>query len=386
MERNVIVYFGMGYLPDNNAVACRQQVFSYISKRCGYEPVLIGINNELSFNCYKKYTHDNVCHYDVKYAKTVFEKFKDLYAIKKTLVSIFEDIGVEKIKCFIMQDYQLGPMKYLEKYCKSNGIAFVADIMDWFVPARYGSIAKNISKSIDTYLRMHTFYPFLNNKIYVTHNFKQYFKDNKNTIIFPCTCNDITEALNFPCNDKNNITISFAGCIGEDEAKERVDWVIRALYENKSDIDFNIIGVTKEDFLLRFPELAEQISSNIQFWGRLPHQKCVEILKSSDFSIVARKSNKLTEYGFSSKICEAFAYAVPVIATDNSDNKLYIKHGINGYICDSNYDSLKELLSEIAKLDKECIYTMHRELENSNPLSVENFIDSFSDFIDNLIV
>lgn len=388
MERNIIVYFGMGFLPDHNAVACREQVFRYMSKESGYTPILIGISNEVPFNNYKKYMHDDVCCYDIKYAKTPIEKLKDSYAIRKTLVSIFEDIGAEKIKCFIMQDYQLGPMQYLKKYCDTKGIAFAVDIMDWFTPSRYCSIIKNISKSIDTYLRMHWFYPHLNNKICISHKFKEYFKDDKskNTMVFPSTCKDVDKMLQYACDAEKNLTISFAGCLGENGAKERIDWVIKALYENKSCIEFNIIGVSKETFLLRFPEFEGLITNNIHFWGHMPRQECIKILKNSDFSIIVRKSNKLTEYGFSSKICEAFAYGIPVIATDNSDNKLYIRNGISGYICDSNYDSLKKLLAKIEKLDKDTIYRMHREVENSNPLSVRNYIDEFSNFINKLIV
>lgn len=388
MERNIIVYFGMGFLPEQNAVACREQVLSFLSKESGYIPVLIGINKEIPFNSYKKYNHDNVCCYDIKYAKTPIEKLKDTYVIRKTLISIFEDIGVEKIKCFIMQDYQFGPMKYLKKYCKANGIAFVADIMDWFVPARYCSLVKNISKSIDTFLRMYCFYPRLDNKICITHKFEEQFKSkkNKNTMVLPSTCKDVTEELQNTKNASSNITISFAGCLGENGAKERVDWVIKSLYENKSSIEFNIIGITKETFLLRFPEFEKLITNNIHFWGQLPHQECIKILKHSDFSIIVRGSNKLTEFGFSSKICEAFAYGLPVIATNNSDNKLYIKDGISGYICDSNYDSLNELLAEIERLDKEEIYTMHQKMEKLNPLSPKNYIGDFSNFIDNLII
>ena len=386
MKRDVIVYFGMGFLPDNNAVACREQVFSYISKESGYTPILIGVNKDIPFNSYKKYVLDDVCCYDIKYAKTLREKLQDISAIKRTLVSILEDIGTERIKCFIMQDYQLGPMRYMEKFCKTNGIAFVADIMDWFITSRYFSIPKNISKSIDTYLRMHWFYKSLNNKICIGYKFKDFFKNRKNILILPCTCNDVEQIPHKARNVNEHITISYAGGLRDSKDKERIDWVIKALYENQSSIYFNVIGVTKEQFLLRFPEAKEFITSNIHFLGYKPHSECVNILSNSDFSIIVRKSNKLTEFGFSNKICEAFAHSIPVITTDTSDNSLYIKNGVNGYVCEPDYDSLKELLKELENLDKEHINTMHRELEKTNPLSARNYIDNFSNFINKLSI
>lgn len=386
MERNIIVYFGMGFLPDNNAVACREQVFSFITKEIGYTPVLIGINSEVHFNSYKKYIQNDVCCYDIKYAKTLTEKFKDIYAIKKTIISIFEDIGVEKIKCFIMQDYQFEPMRYFRKYCNANGIAFVADIMDWIVPSRYCSIAKNISKSIDTVIRMHWFYRHLNNRIYISHKFEEFFNDKKNTIVFPSTCKDIEVDFSTGFAENDNITISFTGGLAENSAKEKLDWIIRALYENKSSINLNVVGVTREQFLLRFPKFAKFITSRIHFYGYVPHNECVKILKNSDFSAVIRKNNKLTKYGFSNKICESFVNGVPVLATDNSDNKIYIKDGVNGYVCEANYNSLKNLLAEVEKFDKESIYIMHQELGKINPLSAVNYIEGFSKFINDLII
>lgn len=386
MERDIIVYFGMGFLPDNNAVACREQVFSFISKQSDYTPVLIGINNDVSFNSYKKYVFNDVCCYDIKYAKTALEKLKDTSAIKKTLVNILEDIGTEKIKCFIMQDYQLGPMRYLKKYCKANGIAFAADIMDWFVPSRYFSIVKNISKSFDTFLRMHWFYKSLDNKICISHKFKNYFKSKKNILVFPSTCNDAEKGYEKTSRANQPITISFAGGLRDSKDKERIDWVIKALYENKSGIIFNVIGVTEEQFLCRFPKSKDFITNNINFLGYKPHRECVKILKNSDFSIIVRKSNKLTEFGFSNKICEAFAYGIPVITTNTSDNNIYIKNGINGYICAPDYNSFKKLLKEVEKLDRDSIDIMNQQLEKSNPLSADNYIDDFSEFINNLRV
>jgi glycosyltransferase involved in cell wall biosynthesis len=109
-------------------------------------------------------------------------------------------------------------------------------------------------------------------------------------------------------------------------------------------------------------------------------------LQKSDYSIIARKSNKLTEYGFSSKICEAFAYGIPVIATNNSDNKIYIKDGINGYVCDSNYESLRSLLSAVDGVEKSVVLKMHDYMLENNPLSVKNYIEKFSVFVNNLFM
>lgn len=388
LQRDVVVYFGMGFLPDQNAVACREQAVSVIAREAGYTSVLIGISKSVPFGRFEKSVEDGVTCYSIKYAASLQDKFKDTYVIKKTLVSVFEDVGVDRIKCFIMQDYQLRPMKQMKKYCHAHGIAFVPDIMDWFTPTKDYSLPKNLFKTVDTILRMRLFYPFLKNKIYISHTFAQHFQDDarKNILVLPCTCKDVERQAVYDDGPDRNVTITFAGFIGKKFEKEKLDWIIQALYENNSGIELNIIGLDKDSIASRDPLLAARTTETTRFWGYLPRQQCLEILTRSDFSIVARKVNKLTQYGFSSKICEAFAHGIPVIATNNSDNKVYIKDGINGYVCDANYESLKELLKKADGLDRAAIREMRRNLARDNPLSVKNYVDGFKHFVENLIV
>ena len=388
MERNVVVYFGMGFLPDKNAVACREQAFGHIAQKVGYTPVLIGISENIPFKAFEKSCFCGIDCYNVKYAKTIAEKIQDTYSIEKTLIRILEDIGIERIKCFIMQDYQLRPMKKMLKYCNAHGIGFAADVMDWFTPSRDYPLVKNVFKTIDTYIRMHRFYPALNNKICITHKFQRHFCKSvqKNILVLPCTCKDAAALSCGAVDEKKNITLTFAGFLGRKCEKEKLDWLIRAMYENESTIHLNIIGLTRESFLTKMPSFADKITERIHFYGYLPRQACLGILEQSDFAVVVRKKNKVTEYGFSSKICEAFAHGIPVIATDTSDNTLYIADDVNGYVCDANYGALKSLLQKIEMLDREKIQQLRRNVCDENPLSVERYVDAFSDFMKKLYV
>lgn len=377
----------MGFLPESNAVACRQQAFAHMIKASGYTPVLIGINKNLSWHEYKKEVFNDVECYSIKYASSLSEKLFDSFAIKKTFLKIFEDIGIERIKCFIMQDYQFNTMHMLNKFCRKNKIAFVADLMDWFTPTRDYTLGKNIFKTIDMFFRANFLYPFLNNKIFISSKFYNRFKnDKRNGIIIPCTCTDSSKetASDTPLHD--SIKITFAGEPGLRFQKEKLDWVVKALYECNNTIEMNIIGITKDDFILRSGDIGKHLTDYIHFYGRLPRSECLAIIKNSDFSIIVRQSNNLTNYGFSSKICESFACGIPVIATDTSDNKKYIIDGVTGYVCNPDYDSIKLLLHQIDQLDRASIVEMHNNLRENNPLSPENYMECFSAFIENLII
>ena len=186
--------------------------------------------------------------------------------------------------------------------------------------------------------------------------------------------------------DTNNhhVTITFAGFLGRKCEKEKLDWLVRALYENRSTIELNIVGITQDVFVKCVPELADQITEHIHFYGYLPRNMCIEVLRKSDFAVIVRKRSKLTEYGFSSKICEAFSHGIPVIATNNSDNDLYIKNGVNGYVCEADYESVKTLLSKIETLKTDERVRMKQNLCAHNPLSVMHYFERFSAFIRDL--
>jgi glycosyltransferase involved in cell wall biosynthesis len=352
----------------------------------GYIPHLIGIDRDLPFGEYEVFQHNGITCYGIRYAGTVKEKFLDQFYAKKTLVRILEDIGVDRIRCFIMQDYQLSVMKGMERYCKKHGIAFVADIMDWFTPTKDYSVAKNILKTLDTVARMRVYYPFVRNKIYISHTFADQFRDaaTRNVAVIPCTSVDDSRELRERLTDSEAPQIVFAGFPGKKFEKEKIDWIIRALYENQSRIGLHVIGLSEEECISRSEDLRAFLTEHIHFYGRIPRGECLEILSKCDFSIVARKVNKLTTYGFASKICEAFAFGIPVLATDNSDNRLYIRNGETGFVCGADYESLKELLGRIDALPLERIRYMHERLTENNPLGIQCYTEQFGHFMDHL--
>ena len=50
--------------------------------------------------------------------------------------------------------------------------------------------------------------------------------------------------------------------------------------------------------------------------------------------ILPRPLNTQTNFGFSTKLAEYLISGVPVLVTDVSDNKIYIKDGFNGFMVD----------------------------------------------------
>ena len=379
--RNVIVYFGMGFLPESNAVACRELAMAELIKKSGYVPILIGIENHIPFGEYKENECFGIRCYSIRYPRTMIERIYDTKVVHKAIIKILEHIGVNRIKCLIMQDYQLIPMVYLKRYSKKRGISFAVDVMDWFVPNRDYPVVKNILKATDTVFRMRFFYRFLKNRIFISHKFYNFFhkSDVKNDCVIPCTKRTLNQ--NYTAGKSDEKIITFAGFPGRHFEKEKLDWIVQALYENKSKMMLNIVGVSEKQFLNADSDLKRYLSNRIHFYGHIPHEECAEVLRNSDFSIIARKKTKLSEYGFSSKICEAMAYNIPVITTRVGDNSLYIQDGVNGFLCNPDYESLKALLCRVETLSPEQIQQMKKNISKVNVLAVSKFSSTFSEFL-----
>lgn len=372
-----IIYFGVAFLPNENAVAIRALSIAEMVKNISCKPVLIGMNNKVEENNFVKSEYEGVTIYEIHYPQTFSEKVRDGFNFFSVIKRIIEDIGILDIKAFLMQDYQYQSMKRIKKYCETNKIDFIPDIMDYFTFTIDKSLYKNIFKSIDTFLRMHFFYPGFKKKICISHTFKKFFKEKGVTVI-PPVADKISLLSDQKYRKSENITLIFAGTPGKHFEKEKLDWVIRALSENNSKMGLIILGVEEKMVLKNNPKLKKYMSKNIHFLGRVSHEKCMNMFLYGDFSLIIRKKNKLTNYGLSSKISEAFSFGIPVLATDVSDNQIYVKDGLNGFVCESNYEHVREMIRKVELLSTDKIKQMKEYTLSNNPLLIKNYVDDFS--------
>lgn len=78
--------------------------------------------------------------------------------------------------------------------------------------------------------------------------------------------------------------------------------------------------------------LLNDLHDNIKLHGSIPHNKIPEILHEHHLLVMTRRTNLQSEYGFSTKMAEYLASGTATMVTDVSDNKLFIKDGVNGFL------------------------------------------------------
>ena len=376
MQRDTIVYFGIIQYEYNNAMCQHAAGIEMMIKALGYRAITIGVSPRVRPGRYDKRTDNS---YIINYPQSIRESIRECFSAND-LIAVMDDIVVNRIKTFIMADYRYLPMLKMEKYCKKNGIFFAVDVMDRFMSEN--TITSKIKK-IDSELRMRFLYPKVERRIHICHAYNALLGKGKHVAVIPGVGKNSHNELKTPKLQNETIKLVFLGRPGLRCEKEKLDWIIKAIHTEKLIDSFELVlaGFDGKKFSDKNEKLRQYLSDNVIFKGRLKHEECIELLQRADFSLVIRPDTLLSQYGFSTKITESFGYGIPVLATDTSDNRLYIDYGKNGFVCGSSFEEVKEMLKMIAKLSRQDINEMKQYCCNNNPLEYTHYTKLFKSVI-----
>ena len=74
------------------------------------------------------------------------------------------------------------------------------------------------------------------------------------------------------------------------------------------------------------------LDNRVYYVGNLDPDDLQDEFSKYHLLILSRPLNPQTRYGFSTKLSDYLISDVPVLVTDVSDNSIYIRDGINGYL------------------------------------------------------
>lgn len=154
-----------------------------------------------------------------------------------------------------------------------------------------------------------------------------------------------------PASDEKVVTLAYAGSPSN---KEWLSLIFRALdqvpVELGRHILFRLVGVTMSDtesMIRTFGahRLLERADIRIAAMGQTDVDTARTVVRSSDFSIVIRHHSIRINFGFPSKVAEAFRLGTPVISNLYSDIGCYLVDGENGFVLhDETEAGLRALL------------------------------------------
>ena len=396
-ERKTIVYIGNFFFPNGNASGSRVYGNGCIFRDLGYNTVFIGLDNNLEQNSVLKSTYkytENFVNYRLPYPKGVMgwlDYKRRFLEVKEMLEEINPSIvilyGSPTISIFA---------KLLKTFCKLNNISFVMDVVDWLVIPK-GNIIFRIVKYFDVNYLKRYIANDADGIISISSYLKRYYikKVNNVTVIPPISEYKYFKKPNI--NENNNIKkLIYIGNpfpyiqnnLKSKYFKDRLDLAID-YFSILLDVEFvfNIYGITLAQYLFVVPkqkDILEKLNHKIIFHGEINNLEAKNNISQSDFSILFRNSNKMTNSGFPTKVSESISCGTPVITNSTSDLESYIINGKNGFLVNLNSKSLTNQLKNILSSTSTEINTMKLYCFNSNLFSYTNYIKNTREFLKNL--
>lgn len=351
----MILYIGGFELPDRNAAAQRVVGIAKGLRELGHEVIFLNsiknpersneeIKTYFGFKCYE-------------YGR---ESEKDYLFSAKTALDHIKKI---KPNYVIAYNYPGVALERIRKYCKRNAVKCIADATEWYKVSE-GNLLYRMIKSFDSFYRMRMVHKRLDGVIAISRFLYEYYKDSVNTVMIPPTVDITDDKWNVEVQkDANTLTFIYAG--SPSAQKERLDLIVEAIemLDLEKSIKFNVVGISKEQFVSIY-SWNKPISERIIFWGRVGHNKVIELTKKADWTIILRDNNWVVNAGFPTKLVESISCGTPVIINSFSNVNDYI-NGSNGILI----DFADGLLNEIKRIEMKKICVLNDIFDYHNSIT-----------------
>ncbi len=192
---------------------------------------------------------------------------------------------------------------------------------------------------------------FFDGLVCISTNIEKYGrKYNKNTLRIPI----LTDSqLPFQKTTKtyktsNRFNIGFSGSIApsKENLRDFIE-VLDSIINEGHKISFNLCGNIAKEYKT---ELSDKIKekSYLKYYGNLSNIELSNFLSQQDLLVIPRGFTKQNNFGFSTKLSDYLNHKKIILVTDISDNALFIKNMINGFIVPPNDNqSMRNMLVHI---------------------------------------
>ena len=223
----------------------------------------------------------------------------------------------------------------VRQLCKKRKISVVVDVTEWYEVSHQKKAEKVVAVSVDKRIRkidkkmdgIISISPYLTN---------YYEKQGKQVYEIPPVMMEIgrKDFSKKRAHDGARLSIVYAGIPGKKDQLENVIQAVESINSQSIQVHLDIIGIDEEKPI-----------PGVQFYGRLSHEKTVNIVKQADFSVLFRENLRYAKAGFSTKFAESMSLGVPVICNEVGGCDALVRNWENGIVLrDGEVETIKECL------------------------------------------
>lgn len=378
MENKTIVYLGSN-IPDKTPAAVRVFANALALRDYGFNVKIIStdIDYQNKFD-----QNEGIDTWHLRRAVSTKEWIKYLVGIKP-YTTIIDSIG--DVKAVIA--YELPSIAFLKlrQYCLRKGIKLICETAEWQKWNNLGNLGRiaRFVRVLDINTSMFYAYKRGDGLIVTSNYFRNKIDCGLPILVLPTLqCH----RLSISKQEKVNTVRKFIYAGGMGYGKDMLCEIIRAFGRvGDRPFKFNILGLTKVQYIERFPEdlsLIDKINKSeekITFWGKVPHNDVLEEVSKSDFALIIRENSHRNNIGFPTKFGESINCGTPVIVSDFSDVAYYTeKYGV-GIITETN--NIIKGIKEALDMDDDSLLKMHEKCRNCTAFHYKGHIEEIGNFV-----
>lgn len=296
-----------------------------------------------------------------KYYRKYFDFYELLFA-RKLYNRVVRFCKKNKPDSIVLYNDLYSLTRRLLRFCKKNKIKLFADVTEWYeqkstdnpLPVRLVPILVN--------KRITTLDQNLDGIIAISPYLYDFYAKVSPNVIFVPPLMPIIKSSQFTVNKCR--TLAYAGSPGEKDVLHPLLDALMLINAGEIKVCLNIVGLNEKEIRQTWKDISLS-DYGIKAYGRLSHEKTLEIVNKADFGVLFRHNLRYAKAGFSTKFAECMSLGVPMICNIVGGCDSLIVNGKDGILLeDFNKETLIDALKSIAILTDHQVLSMKNNAFN----------------------
>lgn len=270
------------------------------------------------------------------------------------------------------------------RWARRRKVSVAADVVEWFDPShqplgRFGPYA------LDNHLMMTRTLRQVDGAIVISRFLQRHLESlGVERLVRVPPLAAVRTRVAAPQAHEGPLRLAYCGAPGK---KDRLDLVIRALAAVDPEgrfVRLDIAGVDAQQ--LRELYGFEELPASVTAWGRVPHERSLEILAGADFMPLIRDNERFANAGFPTKVVEATSLGVTPWVNLTSDLGDFLVDGDNAVVVPGN--NLEEVARSLEALSdftaEEVAFLSLRATETADRFTVDSAVAKLDEWLSGL--